>query len=198
MASAMLDTPVPVDGHAFRTAMRRLAGGVSVITVGAFGARTGFTATSVVSLSVEPAVLLVSVNAASSSWPLMREHGRFGVNVLAEHQQMVAERFSGRDGIQAEGRYERSTWHLVEDAWLLDGATAAFACEIEECFERHGHCVVLGRVRGIRTDAPNDGALVYWKTGYTPLRLPAPPTLPAHPTHPTHPTEIRTHGTCHP
>jgi flavin reductase (DIM6/NTAB) family NADH-FMN oxidoreductase RutF len=192
MAFAMREMPDPVDGQAFRTAMRRLAGGVSVITVGALGARTGFTATSVVSLSVAPAVLLVSVNAASSSWPLMREHGRFGVNVLGDHQQMVAERFSGRDGIQAEARYARSMWHLVEDAWLLDGATAAFACEIEECFERHGHCVVLGRVRAISSDAPSDGALVYWKTGYTPLLAGAAPALI-----PTYPTEIRNHGTCH-
>lgn len=192
MAFAMRDLPEPVDGQAFRTAMRRLAGGVSVITVGALGARSGFTATSVVSLSVAPAVLLVSVNAESSSWPLMRRHGRFGVNVLAEHQQVVAERFSGRDGIQAEGRYARSKWHLVEDAWLLDGAAAAFACDIEECFERHGHCVVLGRVRAIRADAPHDGALVYWKTGYTPLSG-GPAAAPIS----THPTEIRTHGTCH-
>ena len=161
MACAMREVCDPVDAQAFRLAMRRLAGGVSVVTVGALGARSGFTATSVVSLSVAPAVLMVSVNAASSSWPLMREQGRFGVNVLGEHQQAVAERFSGRDGIQAEGRYARSTWHRVEDAWLLDGATAAFACEIEECFERHGHCVVLGRVRAMRTAAPDDGALVY-------------------------------------
>jgi len=183
MDCAMLDLAhPPVDAQGFRLAMRRLAGGVSVITVGTLGARSGFTATSVVSLSVEPAVLMVSISSASSSWPLMREHGRFGVNVLGEHQQMVAERFSGRDGIRAEGRYARSDWHLVEDAWLLDGATAAFACEIEESFERHGHCVVLGRVRAIRTNAPDDGALVYWKTGYTPL---------------IEQTETRSHGTCH-
>jgi flavin reductase (DIM6/NTAB) family NADH-FMN oxidoreductase RutF len=192
MACAMREVCDPVDAQAFRLAMRRLAGGVSVVTVGALGARSGFTATSVVSLSVAPAVLMVSVNAASSSWPLMREQGRFGVNVLGEHQQRVAERFSGRDGIQAEDRYARSTWHRVEDAWLLDGATAAFACEIEECFERHGHCVVLGRVRAMRTAAPDDGALVYWKTGYTPLMAGA-----ALAPFPTPPTEIRTHGTCH-
>lgn len=191
MACAMHDTADPVGGHAFRTAMRQLAGGVSVITVGTLGARTGFTATSVVSLSVKPAVLLVSVNASSSSWPLMREHGRFGVNVLGEHQQTVAERFSGRQGIQGEGRYARSRWHRIEEAWLLDGATAAFACEIEESFERHGHRVVLGRVRAVRTGERDEGALVYWKTNYTAL------TIPTALTALTVPTEIRTHDTCH-
>lgn len=153
----------------FRLAMRRLAGGVSVVTVGVGGARSGFTATSVVSLSVEPAVLMVSVNVASSSWPLIREHGRFGINVLNEQQQHVAERFSGRGGVQAEGRFARAQWQQVEDAWLLDGAAAAFACEVEESFVRHGHAVVLGRVRAVRTAMRSDGGLVYWKTGYLPL-----------------------------
>lgn len=193
MACAMHDMADPLDAHAFRLAMRRLAGGVSVVTVGELGARSGFTATSVVSLSVAPAVLMVSVNATSSSWPLMRERGRFGINILGEHQQWVAERFAGRDGLQAEGRYARATWHLVEDAWLLDGAAVAFACEIEESFERHGHCVVLGRVRAMRTGAPDEGALVYWKTGYTPLASPA--ARAAFPTN--EPTENRPHGRYH-
>ena len=54
MACAMREVCDPVDAQAFRLAMRRLAGGVSVVTVGALGARSGFTATSVVSLSVAP------------------------------------------------------------------------------------------------------------------------------------------------
>jgi len=156
-------------GEEFRLAMRRLAGGVSVVTVGVNGERSGFTATSVVSLSVEPAVLMVSVNVASSSWALIREHGRFGINVLNEQQQHVAERFSGRGGIQAEARFAQAQWQRVEDAWLLDGAAAAFACEVEEAFVRHGHAVVLGRVRAVQTAARGDGGLVYWKTGYLAL-----------------------------
>jgi flavin reductase (DIM6/NTAB) family NADH-FMN oxidoreductase RutF len=179
----------PLQTQAFRLAMRRLAGGVSVVTACAGGQRSGFTATSVVSLSVSPAVLMVSVNTASSSWPLMQAGGRFGINVLCEHQQFVAERFSGRDGIHAEARYERSAWQCIEDAWLLDGAAAAFACETEEVFERHGHAVVLGRVRAMRTATSDDSALVYWKTGYTPLTARA-AFAPL-------PTEIRPHGPCH-
>jgi len=165
----MLDALKPVDAQAFRMAMRRLAGGVSVVTVGHEGARSGFTATSVMSFTVAPATLLVSVNIASSSWPLMRERCRFGINVLTEHQQPVAERFSGRDGVQGEERYASSQWHRVEGAWLLESAAVAFACEVEEIFERHGHALVLGRVRAMRAATSDDGALVYWQTGYVSL-----------------------------
>ena len=49
----------PVD---FRGAMRHLAGGVSVITVGRGKDITGMTVTSVSSLSVDPPTLIVSIN----------------------------------------------------------------------------------------------------------------------------------------
>ncbi|HEV7834506.1 MAG TPA: flavin reductase family protein, partial [Caballeronia sp.] len=59
----------------FRSAMRHLAGGVSVITVGRGKDITGMTVTSVSSLSVDPPALIVSINRDSSSWPLLKRHG---------------------------------------------------------------------------------------------------------------------------
>ena len=70
----------------FRSAMRHLAGGVSVITVGLAKDITGMTVTSVSSLSVDPPTLIVSINRESSSWPLLKRHGTFGVNILAADQ----------------------------------------------------------------------------------------------------------------
>ncbi|MFX6861586.1 flavin reductase family protein, partial [Acinetobacter baumannii] len=55
----------------FRSAMRSLAGGVSVITAGRGNDLSGMTVTSVSSLSVEPATLIVSINRKASSWPLL-------------------------------------------------------------------------------------------------------------------------------
>jgi len=72
----------------FRNAMRRLTGGVSVITAGRGRDIGGMTVTSISSLSVEPPTLIVSVNRAASSWPLIQRHGFFGVNILnADHSK---------------------------------------------------------------------------------------------------------------
>jgi len=79
----------------FRGAMRHLAGGVSVITPGGSDI-SGMTVTSVSSLSVEPPSLIVSVNRAASSWPLLKRYGHFGVNILTADQIDIAERFTGR------------------------------------------------------------------------------------------------------
>ena len=82
----------------FRSAMRHLASGVSVITVGRGTEITGMTVTSVSSLSVDPPSLIVGINRAASSWPLLKRYGFFGVNILNADQLDIAERFTGKDG----------------------------------------------------------------------------------------------------
>src|SRR5690348_14692394 len=84
----------------FRGAMRHLTGGVSVITAGRGKEISGMTVTSVSSLSVEPPSLIVSVNRAASSWPLIARHGVFGVNILTADQLDIAERFTGKGGLK--------------------------------------------------------------------------------------------------
>src|ERR1700686_3895469 len=84
----------------FRGAMRHLAGGVSVITVGRGSDITGMTVTSVASLSVDPPTLIVSINRESSSWPLLQRYGFVGVNIVNADQLDIAERFAGKDGVK--------------------------------------------------------------------------------------------------
>src|SRR5450755_1649285 len=84
----------------FRAAMRQLTGGVSVITVGRGKDITGMTVTSVSSLSVEPPALIVSINRESSSWPLLKRYGSFGVNILTADQLDIAERFTCKGGLK--------------------------------------------------------------------------------------------------
>src|ERR1700682_4127649 len=80
----------------FRSAMRHLAGGVSVITVGHGRDITGMTVTSVSSLSVDPPTLIVSINRESSSWPLLARYGFFGVNIVNADQLHIAARVAGK------------------------------------------------------------------------------------------------------
>ena len=159
-----IDHQVPAD--AFRGAMRALAGGVSVITVGRGEDISGMTVTSVSSFSVEPPTLIVSINRQSSSWPLLKRHGVFGVNILTADQLDVAERFAGKDGAKGAARFAGAKWMThVSGVPLLDGALAAIDCEVEEIIERHSHAIVIGRVLGLQTLAPAT-ALAYWQGEY--------------------------------
>jgi flavin reductase (DIM6/NTAB) family NADH-FMN oxidoreductase RutF len=150
----------------FKAAMRSLAGGVSVITVGRGRDITGMTVTSVSSLSVDPPTLIVSVNRSSSSWLLLKRYGAFGVNILGAEQLDIAERFSGKDGLTGAARFDGADWVAeVTGTPLLVDALAAIDCEVEEIIERHSHAIVIGRVRAIR-GAPGQDALAYFDGRY--------------------------------
>ena len=165
--------PAP-DTAAYRSAMRHFAGNVSVITVGAGGRRSGLVATSTVSLSVDPPLMLVCVNRASSSWPLFGAFRHFGVNSLAPRHQAIAERFSGQGGIKGADRFSLGDWRNgPTGAPLLVGAAVTLDCEIEDMIEKATHSILIGRVRSVEIGEEH-GALVYWQGGYRPLDRLAP------------------------
>ena len=155
-----------VSSDDFRRAMRQLAGGVSVITVGRGNDITGMTVTSVSSLSIDPPTLIVSINRESSSWPLLRQHGFFGVNILTADQLDIAERFTGKGGLKGADRFTGAQWVAgVSGVPLLVGALAAVDCEVEDIIERHSHAIVIGRVLELQQSA-HSAALAYWQGQY--------------------------------
>lgn len=166
MAVSAHDLEKDIASADFRAAMRRLAGGVSVITVGQGQDITGMTVTSVSSLSVDPPTLIVCVNRDSSSWPLLNRYGVFGVNILNAGQIEIAERFSGKDGLKGIERFAGAQWvPRVTGVPLLADALASVDCEVEQIVERHSHGIVIGRVRDSKTSS-GKGALGYWQGQY--------------------------------
>jgi flavin reductase (DIM6/NTAB) family NADH-FMN oxidoreductase RutF len=150
----------------FRSAMRHLASGVSVITTGQDEQRSGLTATSVSSLSMEPPSLVVCINRASVTLQAMRENRVFGVNFLAASHRDVAERFAGRRNVSGAARFDNSEWiTLVTGAPLLSDALAAVDCTVETTTEWSTHALVIGRVEAVHQPGGKQ-ALVHWRCGY--------------------------------
>ena len=150
----------------FRNAMRQLTGGVSVITAGKGRDISGMTVTSVSSLSIEPASLIVSLNRESSSWPLVKRYGFFGVNILTSDQIDIAERFTGKGGLKGADRFAGAQWTTrASGVPLLAEALAAIDCEVEDVVERHSHAIVIGRVLDVAVSA-RTAALAYWQGQY--------------------------------
>jgi flavin reductase (DIM6/NTAB) family NADH-FMN oxidoreductase RutF len=168
----LLIQPIPdmdVDINSFRAAMRELAGGVAVVTVGRDDDITGFTATSVCSLSAQPPRLFVCVSQSSASWIALQRHPHFGVNLLRDDEQALADRFAGRDGLEGAQRYVGAKWTTITtDTPILENALAALDCDVEEVLSRYDHAIVIGRVRAVRVRV---GAfpLVYWQGDYHPF-----------------------------
>ena len=150
----------------FRAAMRRLTGGVSVITAGRGAEISGMTVSSVSSLSADPPTLIVSVNRSASALALMKSYGFFGVSILTSDQLHIAERFAGKDGLKGADRFATSRWITrISGVPLLADALAAIDCEVEETIERHSHVIVIGRVLDVRVST-RLAALAYWHGQY--------------------------------
>jgi flavin reductase (DIM6/NTAB) family NADH-FMN oxidoreductase RutF len=157
--------PEVVSGD-FRSAMRQLTGGVSVITAGIGWDISGMTVTSVSSLSVDPPALIVSINREASSWPLVRRYGFFGVNILTSDQIDIAERFAGKDGLKGAERFAGAHWTTrISGVPLLTDALAVIDCEVEDMVERHSHAIVIGRVLDVVVST-RTAALAYWQGQY--------------------------------
>jgi flavin reductase (DIM6/NTAB) family NADH-FMN oxidoreductase RutF len=146
--------PPLVDAADLKRAMRTVAGGVSVVTAGRPGSRTGATVTSATALSMDPPMMIVTINLGSSTWPAIRDSGHFCVNILTEDQRELADRFAGAGGAKGEMRYVGANWAtLVSGAPVLEGAGSVIDCLVDELIERHSHAIVLGRVVAVRIGA---------------------------------------------
>jgi flavin reductase (DIM6/NTAB) family NADH-FMN oxidoreductase RutF len=149
----------------FRSVMRRLAGGVSIVTAGRDDDITGMTVTSLTSLSAGPARLLVSINKQASSFALIDRYRSFGVNILGSDQQQLADRFSNGK-LKGKQRFEGAAWCAGSSGVpLLDKSLATIECQVEEIIERHSHGIIVGRL--LRFDlSPQLSGLVYWNGQY--------------------------------
>jgi flavin reductase (DIM6/NTAB) family NADH-FMN oxidoreductase RutF len=82
------------DARAFRHAVGHFPTGVCVVTSRADGRLVGMTVNSFNSLSLDPPLVLFSIDAGASSLPLWRMAEGYAVNVLAENQKDISDRFA--------------------------------------------------------------------------------------------------------
>jgi flavin reductase (DIM6/NTAB) family NADH-FMN oxidoreductase RutF len=158
-----------VDIDSFRAAMRELAGGAAVVTVGKDQDITGFTATSVSSLSTHPPRLIVCIDQSSASWAALQRYPYFGVNLLRDRERAIANRFAGRDGLLEIARYSGARWTtMLTGTPILENGLASLDYEVEEILSRYDHSIVIGRIRAVDV-CPGSYPLVYWQRDYHPL-----------------------------
>ncbi len=147
-------------GEEFRAAFRRFPAGVAVVSALAGGRPAGFTATSLVSVSLDPPLVSFCVGLQASCWPAIQAAEHFGVSMLAAHQEPVARRFA-TSGID---RFAGTGWHLDPPGVpLLDDAAAWLTCRIEHRLPVGDHTLVIGRV--LRAAASAQTAPLIYHTG---------------------------------
>ena len=137
----------------FREVMGHFATGVTLVSgVRPDGTAVGLTANAVASISLEPALLMVSVDRESSSLPVLLESGRFAVSVLRAEHNLLARRFSA---MAPEDRFDglplRNAGSGVP---ILDDCLAWIDCRMWKVVEAGDHLILLGEVVGCGAGDP--------------------------------------------
>jgi flavin reductase ActVB len=137
----------------FAAAMSALASGVVLVTCRVGGRPWGMTVTAFTSVSADPPVVLVSLGSETTSATAIKAARRFGINILADGQEIVARQGS------APGA-PKFINHLA-----VPGALAHLDCELFDAVEVADHSVFFGRVVSARVLHEGE-ALVYHRRAY--------------------------------
>ncbi len=153
---------MPVTPNEFRSGMRGLAASVNVITTAVEGERGGLTATAVMSLTVEPPQLGITVNKANGSIKLIERAEIFAVNVLAHDQLDIGHMFAGAIGARGEARFKVGTWTtMVTGAPVLEQARVNFDCRVIARFELSTHILFVGMIEAVHVNSMADPLLYF-------------------------------------
>jgi flavin reductase (DIM6/NTAB) family NADH-FMN oxidoreductase RutF len=151
----------------FRDALSRLASGVVVVSARAERFH-GLTASSLVSVSLNPPLILVGLEHETATLAAVRQTRRFSVSVLAREQEFIAERFAGR--APAVDPEWRAVPHRLgaNGVPLIEGCAAWLECEVEDLRPAGDHDVCIGRVA--HAVLGSGDPLIFWDRRFWTLR----------------------------
>ncbi|HEX5416083.1 MAG TPA: flavin reductase family protein [Chloroflexota bacterium] len=141
-----LDNGQPPSAESLRSLRRLHAAAVCVVTTAFPGGLRGVTATAFTVVSLAPPRVLVCLGQGSDALGWVTAAGNFAVNVLADQQEFLAERFAGRAPL-VNARFEGVKHQLTArgNPVLVDGL-AWFDCAVESVHTQGDHVVVFGEV----------------------------------------------------
>lgn len=142
--ASLPDAIAAVEPLALRRAMGRFATGVAVVTaLDGAGQPVGITVNSLTSVSLDPPLLLWSIDRRSTSWPTFRDSASFAVNVLASDGGALCRRFSRRESDRFAGvQWRRGPLGLP----LLHGSLSQLACRVWARYPGGDHEIIVGEV----------------------------------------------------
>jgi flavin reductase (DIM6/NTAB) family NADH-FMN oxidoreductase RutF len=145
--------------------MSRFASGVTVVTARQGEERVGLTASSFVSVSLDPPLVLVCVSRTLQAHAIIEAERAFAINILGAHQLDVALRFAGLKP-ELTDRFEGLAWTAgVTGAPLLKDSIASLDCRLHASHPGGDHTIFVGEVVGAAVSKTGE-PLVYHSRGW--------------------------------
>ncbi|MGH2839362.1 MAG: flavin reductase family protein [Solirubrobacteraceae bacterium] len=157
--------------RAYRDAIGHVATGVTIVTASGPHGPAGMTTNAVTSVSLDPLLLLVCFDHTSRTLDVVRESGRFAVNILGVGDEELAAVFASK--ARALEKFEAVTGQLPGPGWsepdgipVLDTALAWLVCDVRELRDAGDHTIGIGAVTGMSA-GPERDPLVWYRGHYT-------------------------------
>jgi flavin reductase (DIM6/NTAB) family NADH-FMN oxidoreductase RutF len=135
-----------VDTRELRKTLGRFCTGVTVVSTIWQEAVHAMTANAFTSVSMDPPLVLVSIDNRTRMHSMLPESKRYGVSVLASHQERLALHFAGQRSDAQDDPFV-----LSDDVPVVREAIAHFACDSYAVHEAGDHTLYVGQVRGFAT-----------------------------------------------
>ncbi len=157
--------PPNVDRQQFCRVCAKFATGVTVATViDGDGEPHGITVNSFTSVSLVPPLVLFCVDHRTRLLGFFRAAKHFGINILAEQQQAISQRFARSDRDRLQG----VEWHAGRTGVpLLAGVLASLECELTKHIPAGDHDILIGEV--IELHAREGKPLIFFGSEYKKL-----------------------------
>lgn len=158
----MVTPPTP---EYFRSAMGALPTGVTIVTATGEQGPAGATANAVCSLSLDPPLMLACLDRGSRTLDVLRAHGRFGISVLAVHQEPIARAFASKAPHTEKFREVAVAEHATVP--ILAESAAWVVCALRDLHDGGDHLIAVGDVLDLGVGEAEP--LVFFGGGYRAL-----------------------------
>jgi flavin reductase (DIM6/NTAB) family NADH-FMN oxidoreductase RutF len=156
---------MPIERNELRRVMGHFATGVTIITtVSKDGIPFGLTANAFTSVSLDPPLLLISVDKKAESWPHFEQSKVFTVNILGEEQEALSRKFAVSGGDKFQGVAYRAGFNNVP---ILEGVLAYLECKLYATYDGGDHTIFLGEIE--QAEAREIKPLIFYRGGYRSL-----------------------------
>jgi flavin reductase (DIM6/NTAB) family NADH-FMN oxidoreductase RutF len=130
----------------FRDVMARLPAGVVVVSSRLGDEFRGMTASSLVSISLEPPMVLVGLERSSATREAILHTKAFNVSLLTRAQEFIADRFAGR-APSIDSKWSTLPHRLgMNGIPLVSGCAAWLECRLSQVHAAGDHDICVGEV----------------------------------------------------
>jgi flavin reductase (DIM6/NTAB) family NADH-FMN oxidoreductase RutF len=155
------------DPMVFRQVLGRFATGVTVITTTHGGVKHGMTANAFSSVSLNPPLILVSVDKRANMHEMLMTGDAFCVNILAEHRAEWSSWWAGKAPKEGDQFTDIPHSTKVTGSPVLEECLAYIDCKVWARYDAGDHTLFLGEVQEASlSDDPNLRPLLFFSSKY--------------------------------